>query len=377
MSTVGPRPETSLDPLDDKLRKRVERAVGAARASLGMSAEPDCTVDVSALGALRAALGERVNPEVAAGHDAALEGLRRRHERRFEALDRVQAGIAHLRALTAPSAILASAPGELCARSTFARVVLSLIRDGRMMAEAAYFRDDEASARAALASLRAEPARLEHPLVETELLRRRQATIVTEAQAHPRVHQPTARTMAWSSYVAAPLTVNSHVIGVLHADNGSDTALDALDRDVLWEFACGLAQVYETADLRRILQHERAQTRAFLEWLNARSGELADARVTVGEQAGPALPPPEPMEEGAPPRGRDDRIVFDGLLTRRELEVLRLLAEGRTNAAIAAELVISPGTVKFHVSSILRKLRVANRAEAVLRYLALLGARTP
>ena len=32
MSTVGPRPETSLDPLDDKLRKRVERAVGAARA---------------------------------------------------------------------------------------------------------------------------------------------------------------------------------------------------------------------------------------------------------------------------------------------------------------------------------------------------------
>ena len=64
-------------------------------------------------------------------------------------------------------------------------------------------------------------------------------------------------------------------------------------------------------------------------------------------------------------------------LTPRELDVLRLLADGNSNKAIAEALVISDGTVKFHVNSILRKLRVANRAEAVSRYLRLLGMRAP
>ena len=89
------------------------------------------------------------------------------------------------------------------------------------------------------------------------------------------------------------------------------------------------------------------------------------------------LPPPEPLDQPIPAAGRDDRVVFEGLLTRRELDVLRLLAEGKTNKAIADALVISNGTVKFHVNSILRKLRAANRAEAVSRYLRLLGMRGP
>lgn len=55
-------------------------------------------------------------------------------------------------------------------------------------------------------------------------------------------------------------------------------------------------------------------------------------------------------------------------LSPREREVLRLLAAGKTNQEIAATLVIAPVTARNHVSSILAKLQVTNRREAMLRY---------
>jgi DNA-binding NarL/FixJ family response regulator len=54
-------------------------------------------------------------------------------------------------------------------------------------------------------------------------------------------------------------------------------------------------------------------------------------------------------------------------LTLRERDVLQLLARGSNNAAIAGQLVLSPKTVRNHVSSILSKLQVADRTEAALR----------
>ena len=52
-------------------------------------------------------------------------------------------------------------------------------------------------------------------------------------------------------------------------------------------------------------------------------------------------------------------------LTPREAEVLQLLAQGKPNKEIAAELFISERTVKFHISAILAKLGATNRTEAV------------
>ncbi len=60
------------------------------------------------------------------------------------------------------------------------------------------------------------------------------------------------------------------------------------------------------------------------------------------------------------------------LLTLREIEVLRLVADGRTNQDIATILNISRGTVKVHVEHILAKLDVSDRTEAAV-YASQLG----
>jgi len=62
-----------------------------------------------------------------------------------------------------------------------------------------------------------------------------------------------------------------------------------------------------------------------------------------------------------------------GLLTRREVEVLRLLGEGNTNVQIGKRLFISPKTVEHHVARIYRKLDVHSRSQAAT-YAARLGA---
>jgi DNA-binding NarL/FixJ family response regulator len=68
---------------------------------------------------------------------------------------------------------------------------------------------------------------------------------------------------------------------------------------------------------------------------------------------------------GARAAGRDGDPALSQLTTR-ELEVLELIAGGLTNDEIAAQLVLSPGTVKTHVNHIFFKLELRNRSEAVI-----------
>ena len=68
----------------------------------------------------------------------------------------------------------------------------------------------------------------------------------------------------------------------------------------------------------------------------------------------------------ARPRPTGAETVFPEL-TEREREVLELIAQGRSNADITAQLVLSPKTVRNHVSNIFSKLQVRDRAEAIVR----------
>ncbi len=82
----------------------------------------------------------------------------------------------------------------------------------------------------------------------------------------------------------------------------------------------------------------------------------------------------EPQEPKAPPdapRHRGAGAPPLEALTPRELEVLRLLAQGKNNPQIAQYLVISRATAKTHVERIIRKLGVSDRTQAALRAIEL------
>jgi DNA-binding NarL/FixJ family response regulator len=72
------------------------------------------------------------------------------------------------------------------------------------------------------------------------------------------------------------------------------------------------------------------------------------------------------LPEGQPLLAPTRTAPLEGELTERELEVLRLIGTGATNREIADRLVVSEGTVKNHVSSILSRLGLRDRTQAAL-----------
>jgi DNA-binding NarL/FixJ family response regulator len=112
----------------------------------------------------------------------------------------------------------------------------------------------------------------------------------------------------------------------------------------------------------RILSAVRAGAQGYL--LKGAPREELFRAIRVVSQGGSLLQPvvaSKLLQRMARPGGDEAPAT----LTSREVEVLRLLAQGRANKEIAADLVISERTVKFHVSAILSKLGAGNRTEAV------------
>ena len=77
----------------------------------------------------------------------------------------------------------------------------------------------------------------------------------------------------------------------------------------------------------------------------------------------------QPADASVAPQGFDSARSLDALrtlLTERQIDVMRLLSQGKPNKLIARDLGISEGTVKIHLAAIFRALNVRNRVEAVV-----------
>jgi LuxR family transcriptional regulator, regulator of acetate metabolism len=281
---------------------------------------------------------------------------------RLVALERVHDAIGRVAELGPASELIDQAPAHAAEAVGLRRVLLSRVEDGALVAEALHIDGDPGGAAELLARLRKGRVALDYPMIEGEIMRRRRPLLVQRADGDARGRHPFGEALEWRDYVTAPVLLEGRVAGLLHGDRGrTGMPVTALDRDALWTFAQEFAAVYERAVLRRRLRTQREEMRQVASWADARTSELNDRAISLAPEREP------PAGDGGAGAGTQLR----GLLTRREVDVLELMVKGETNAGIARTLVVAEGTVKFHVKNILRKLQVANRAEATSRYLRL------
>jgi DNA-binding NarL/FixJ family response regulator len=131
------------------------------------------------------------------------------------------------------------------------------------------------------------------------------------------------------------------------------------------------SQYIETSYASQLLARDAGGVGYLLKDRVADTSEFVDALTRVAS-GGTALDPEVITQLLAASHHAD---ALDSLLTSRERDVLTLMAEGRSNAAIAARLVVSEGTVEKHVANVFSKLDLHasqddnRRVLAVLRYL--------
>jgi DNA-binding CsgD family transcriptional regulator len=282
-------------------------------------------------------------------------------------LRRVRSALDELSALPTVELLVDRAPAALC-RVGFDRAMISRVDDSAWVVERFHSAVDPAGGEYITELARSANEQLGPNVIELEMVRRRVALLVPDVSREPRVNPRLAAMTGSSTYVAAPITPATEVVGFFHADRISPFPMTGFDREVVALFAQEFGSLVAAARLRERFE----QLRTTMDSLRASLGGMVSGcldgpvDLTAREVDGPA---PTSAPAAALPQVLAAAPEFDRLLSEREREVLRLMALGETNARIARRLVITEGTVKSHVRHILRKLNAANRAEAVCRWL--------
>jgi DNA-binding CsgD family transcriptional regulator len=289
-------------------------------------------------------------------------------DRRVGGLSAVQRALSELRVVGSVELMLRRCPQVVCERCGFDRAVLFRIEGETAVPVGAFDRKDpDWDAKVKHFAEKLDPPVVDEMVLENEMFRRRAPVIVHDALHDPRSFKPLLELSNVRSYVAAPIVPAGKVIGFIHADmHYHRRPVDIVDRDVLWAFAEGCGYALERTLLRDQVRQQRESIRTLLRSADELVNEIGEAELQIDRADNDAA-----VSKTAPLPPGGSRI--HSLLTPREVEVMELLATGATNKAIAERFVVTEGTVKAHVSHLYRKLRVANRAEAVHRYMKLLA----
>lgn len=304
-----------------------------------------------------------------------MDGADHEFKRRLDAFTRVHQELAKLRTAETVEAVVNRAPQAACEACDLDRAIIYRVRGNDMYAEAGYVRDDPATAAEFVEWSRDNPGPLQDRILESEMVRRRIPLLVLDALNHPDTHKPMIEHYRTPSYVAAPIMPDGRVIGFLNADRAlrapdDPAGVDEFDRDALWAFVEGLGTIIERAHVRERIRGKLEEADQLMAQMRGVVSDLLQSNVELVMQD-------ENVNSSATGAATallgGSTTAIHQLLSRREIDVLELAADGWTNGRIAERLFIAEATVKSHVGQILRKLGVTNRVEAVSLYLRQLG----
>lgn len=293
--------EGTLEALD-RTAGRVARARSAPRpAAVGETAGSDEIVSLR----LRAARADLLAVQLA---------------RQRSMAPMLSAGVAALRNAPTLDDLVESIPVHT-ARLGYERVMFSWVDNERWVPRSMYTMSGPTEAAEILAA--GSPPHVHvRDLLEVDVVRRRRTILVLDADSNPRVHPNITPVSQSRTYVAAPIVARNHVAAFVHLDRNVETGLnDEFDRHLLALFCESI-------------------------------GALVDRLLSVDNPVAAPLPMSPTLVE------------WTQALTSREHDVLRLVAQGLTNAEIGQRLFVSPETTKSHLKNLMRKLGARNRGEA-------------
>jgi LuxR family transcriptional regulator, regulator of acetate metabolism len=279
------------------------------------------------------------------------ELVEQRYVRRSDGRERTLQALGRLAEIGTPEGLVSRSAQEFGLNSNFDLVLISRYSDAALRPLVCWSAEGDAHAQTIVSELARRPPSLSYPLVEHEVIQRRSAQVVHVGEEGARASPSLIAVCAWRSYVVAPIVLEGDVAGLLHAARIQQPGdADEIDLEVAALFAGGFARAFERATLRAQLRRQRQYLQSAAQWISAHVDELS---------AGEIFSPP------ASPTTGPDALE---LLTPRELDVMRLIAQGMSNREIGDALVLGDGTVKYHVKNILRKLRAHSRTEAITIY---------
>lgn len=182
--------------------------------------------------------------------------------------------------------------------------------------------------------------------------------LADDAHAHPAM----ADMLDSTDYVVAPILASSTVIGMLHVAARAPLAIDGRDLECLGVYQGAAGAAFSRDAWSEVAVGHYTAVRQAVTAVVEDAGRIISADFEIGGVT---------SSDAQVPRLQSPAINFaiEESLTKRETEVMRLIAQGLSNAEIAERLFIGVETVKSHVKKVLRKIGAVNRSEAISLYL--------
>lgn len=242
----------------------------------------------------------------------------------------------------------------------FERALVLVVEDGHLRGSASAALEDPASDWMRR-HLLAHPQAIEPGTVEHALIRRAEG----EARARSFNRSVVAETMDRPSVALGVIAPEASALAMLVAARADDEDVTEAEQAAVATLAAVVAAVFEGIVLRARVAELSAEIRSLTASAHALIDEALHAPlgIPVDHGFGPTFPRVDAISIGCATLPADD-------LNARERQIATLLVAGRSNQAIADELILSRETVKGYVRQILRKTGSANRVEAVSRLLS-------